>query len=141
MANVKIMETTSDAMRCYPVMVQLRPHVSEDEFLTYVNEEAKMGYRLAALVEHGEIYSLAGYRIKNNLAFGSLMYVEDLVSDEKYRSQGGGKMLLQWLLKQAKENNCKKLALDSGVTRHAAHRFYINNKMDLLGYGFMMSLD
>lgn len=37
------------------------------------------------------------------------------------------KILWDWLISQAKENECGQFHLDSGVHRHDAHRFYLKN--------------
>ena len=52
-------------------------------------------------------------------------------------SGGYGKSLLDWLINYAKSEGCQQLALDSGVQRKAAHRFYTDHAgMTMNSYHF-----
>ena len=66
----------------------------------------------------------------------TVLLVDDLVSDEVRRSRGSGKMLLDWLENQARNLDCGALALDSGVQRHGAHRFYFREGLHVSAYSF-----
>ncbi len=109
---------------CYPVMSQLRPHLDKDTFQQKVTRQIENGYQLVYLVDHKNIQAVAGYRIGNSLAWGKFLYIEDLVTDQDSRSKGYGKKLLDWLLNEAKQQQCDQLHLDSGMQRVDAHRFY-----------------
>jgi GNAT superfamily N-acetyltransferase len=50
--------------------------------------------------------------------------VDDLVTDEGSRSKSYGKLMLDWLIGEAKRNGCEQIHLDSGAQRHDTHRFY-----------------
>ena len=75
-----------------------------------------------------------------NTADGRRLYVDDLVSDENRRSQGVGKMMLDWLETQAKALGCTALTLDSGVQRLRAHRFYFREGMHIASFSFKKAL-
>jgi hypothetical protein len=45
-------------------------------------------------------------------------------------------MLLDWLENQARNLDCGALALDSGVQRHGAHRFYFREGLHVSAYSF-----
>lgn len=127
--------------RCYTVMAQLRPHLTEQEFVTRVKQQMQEAYQLACVLNDDEVVAVAGFRLSNNLAWGRFMYVDDLVTDEKERSKAYGKQLLGWLADYAKDNGCEQLHLDSGVQRHAAHRFYLTNRMKISGYHFVVEVN
>ena len=65
------------------------------------------------------------------------MYVEDLITNQKNRSQGFGKQLLDWLHNEAKNNHCDQLHLDSGVQRKDAHRFYEREGMTFASHHYV----
>jgi GNAT superfamily N-acetyltransferase len=83
---------------------------------------------------------VAGYRVSRNLAWGEFLYVDDLVTDEATRSHGFGKALLAWLVDEARRQGCAQLHLDSGMQRKDAHRFYLREGLDNLGYHFAIKL-
>ena len=63
-----------------------------------------------------------------NLTFNgkSIGYIENVITDENYRRKGIGKKLMGMAIDYAKENNCYKMVLQSGIKRKEAHKFYEN---------------
>ena len=134
-------ESDSEIARCYPVMRELRTHiVTLDEFMVRVRRQAEQGYWLAYAEADGEVRAVAGNRYLDNLFSGRILYVDDLVTREMDRSHGYGDALMDWLVEQARQERCVALELDSGVQRHAAHRFYLRKRMDISSYHFRLNL-
>jgi GNAT superfamily N-acetyltransferase len=122
--DVSVATTDGQILACYPVMVQLRPHVKEQEFVARVRSQASQGYRLAFVREAGRVIAVTGFRPFESLAWGRVFYVDDLVTDETWRSRGVGHRLLDWVIARARDEGCSEVHLDSGVQRVDAHRFY-----------------
>lgn len=141
MSEVREAVTDEEVAATYPVMRELRPHLSESEYPGKVKRMRESGYRLAAVVEEGEARAVAGFRVQELLAWGKLLYVDDLVSAEESRSRGYGKLLLDWLADEARREGCGQLHLDSGVQRRAAHRFYFREGMGISSFHFSKILD
>lgn len=111
--------------KSYPVMKQLRTHLSEEEFLTLVAKAIdKEGYKLTALYEEEKIVAVIGYMPMITLYNGEFIWICDLVTDENQRSNGYGKYLLNYVEVWAKEQGYGIVSLSSGLQRHDAHRFY-----------------
>ena len=51
-------------------------------------------------------------------------FIENVVTDENWRGKGVGTQLLKKAIEIAKEQNCYKVFLESGITRTGAHEFY-----------------
>jgi GNAT superfamily N-acetyltransferase len=125
----------------FPVMSQLRHHLNEGEYLATVRRmETSDGYRLAAVFEGEWACCVAGYRFMELMAYGKVLYVDDLVTDEAARSRDFGGRMLGWLADEARGNDCERLHLDSGVQRHDAHRFYFREGMKISSYHFVRDL-
>ncbi len=129
-----------DVARCYPVIAQLRPHLNAEAFVDQALRQMADGYALLYAAVNDVIAGVAGYRILENLAWGRFLYIDDLVTDETWRSQGIGTALFEFLAEAARENGCAELHLDSGVQRFGAHRFYLANRMDITSHHFGMKL-
>jgi GNAT superfamily N-acetyltransferase len=141
MNTIEIAGADEEIPSTYWLMKQLRPHVSESEYLPLVRQqEEKYGYRLVTLKQDGRLVCVAGFRISQSLAWGTYLYVDDLVTDEQQRSRGAGSAIMKWLIEFAREHNCGELHLDSGVQRHEAHRFYLRERMDIVFYHFRIRL-
>ena len=134
------MSSEAEVAVTFPVMRQLRSHLDEGEYVERVRRMRAEGYRLAAVVDGGEVLCVAGFRIVEFLAHGRFLYVDDLVTDDRARSVGSGKLMLDWLAAEARGAGCEKLQLDSGVQRYAAHRFYFREGMHISSYHFSKAL-
>lgn len=133
-------ETDADFAAAFPVIVQLRPHLTLPAFIARVRRQQAGGYRLAAMAHHGVVRSLAGYRYQEHLWCGPVMYVDDLVTDEASRSQGHGDRLFAWVRELAREHGCAELHLDSALHRARAHRFYFRQGMCIEDFHFALKL-
>lgn len=138
--QIKLAETDEEINHCFAVMVQLRPHLTAEEFLRRVKLQQREGYLLAFVADDGEVKSVAGYRIQHMLAHGKFLYVDDLVTDDNSRSKGYGDALFDWLVQCAITENCESLQLDSGVQRFSAHRFYLRKRMEISSHHFSVNL-
>jgi GNAT superfamily N-acetyltransferase len=135
--------TTPEAIAAtWPVMRQLRPHItSEEAYVAQVCEQQQQGFRLVALLQEGQCVAVAGFRTETRLHTGTMLYVADLVTDAARRSDGAGRHLLDWLKEEAKRHGCTVLKLDSGVQRQRAHAFYFREGLHIDGYTFNVALE
>lgn len=128
--------TDAQIQSCYPVMQTLRPHIQETDFVSRVRAQMRTGYILAYVGVSQTVVAVAGFRILDNLAWGRFLYVDDLVTAPKQRSNQYGAKLLLWLKTYAAQENCTQIHLDSGFQRLAAHRFYERESMVKSGFHF-----
>ena len=54
----------------------------------------------------------------------SIGYIENLIVDENYRRKRIGQKIMEMAIDYAKNNNCYKIVLQSGIERTIAHKFY-----------------
>ncbi|HEX2294806.1 MAG TPA: GNAT family N-acetyltransferase [Actinomycetota bacterium] len=114
-----------DFRRAWPVMRELRGHLSEGRWLELTDVMVPDGYRLLSLQEDdGFIAALAGIRVATNLYYGRHVWVYDLVTAESARSLGHGRTLMAAVEQLAEAEGCELVALSSGLERADAHRFY-----------------
>ena len=138
--KIALAETEADIARCYPIMVELRPHLGAEEFVSRVRRQQAADFHLAYLEQAGAVCAVAGFRYLDSLAWGKVLYVDDLVTAEAMRSRGHGGRLFDWLVAQAKRHRCDEFHLDSGVQRFRAHRFYLRRRMDINCHHFALKL-
>jgi GNAT superfamily N-acetyltransferase len=116
----------------------LRPHIdSLEDFVTRVNgAQRPEGYRLVASFVDGDVVAAAGFRRLHTLAWGDVLYIDDLVTMESHRGQGHAHRLLEWILAEARRLGCDQIHLDSAPHRHAAHRLYLNEGFHISTFHF-----
>ena len=137
--DIFIAKSKEEIESCFPVFHALRPHIRKENFLSQVLRQQEQSYQVLALKHEGIIKSVAGFRFMESLAWGNILYIDDLstLPDERYR--GFASSLLDWLFDHAKSNNCQSVHLDTGYMRHTAHRLYLNKGLKL--HGHHMSLE
>lgn len=133
-------QSDSDIRNCWPVLAQLRPHLSEQKFIEAIRIQQSEGYRLVLIQRNQKVAAVVGFRVLHNLAWGRFCFVDDLVTDQQIRSQGLGTELLDWLCQFARSEGCNRLELNSGVQRFDAHRFYLRYRMFISCHHFSLEL-
>jgi GNAT superfamily N-acetyltransferase len=127
-------------------MLALRPGIGDAAaFAACVNTvQRPEGYRLVASVEEGEAEAsaAAGFRILHLLAWGRVLYVDDLSTLPERRGRGHAGGLMRWLLEEAGRLGCAQLHLDSGVGpgRQDAHRLYLGHRMRISAHHFSIDV-
>lgn len=141
MREIKIAESDEEIESCHAVMAELRPHIHAGEFLPFVKRlSADFGFQLVYLLDDSEVKAVGGIRIGEWLAGGKYLEIEDPVAKEGSRSNGCGGELFDWIVNFARAENCGQMRLVSHVKRFAAHRFYLNKRMNIEAHYFSLKL-
>lgn len=140
--DVRELTTESQFRAAFPVLGQLRDHLSEEAYLEYLREMREQGYRLFALFEDEEPIAVAGVALRTNFYNGRHLFVYDLVTRSDRRSEGHGSRLMEFLEEWGRERGCESITLESGLWRERAHRFYEEELgMDRFCYTFKKEFD
>lgn len=134
--------TDSDLKRVFQIMSELRPHLTFNEYLEIYNQ-AKLAdnYQIVAAEFDDEIVALIGFRVLSDFVRGKHLYVDDLISIEKFRSRGIGAKLLEFAKERAKEFGCKSLRLCTGIENIRATKFYESNGWSKRAFAFTIKLE
>lgn len=92
------------------------------------------------LIDGAEVKSVAGFRTLESLAWGRVIYIDDLVTIPEEVGKGYGGALLDWVIEKAREEGYEELHLDSGYSRHGAHLLYLGRGLKLSSHHFSMRL-
>ena len=128
-------------LSCFTLVKELRPHLSQKSFIEQIERQRQDGYQILFIEEHTQIVSFMGYRIQEYLAWGKILYIDDLVTKSNYQKQGYGSKLIDYAVEIAKSNNCSQVHLDSGYNRNSAHSLYLSKGFILSSHHFSMKLN
>jgi GNAT superfamily N-acetyltransferase len=130
--QIQTMSSSGDIGQCFDTFLELRPHINvKADFVNQVVLQQLEGYQINAVLEDGTVAACIGYRILTTLAWGKILYIDDLIAKNQYRGKGYGSMLLKHTVNVARNLGCKQVHLDTGYTRHAAHRMYLQHGFEL----------
>ncbi len=129
-----MIKSITDIDSAFTLMLQLRPHISLDQFRTIyqaahkADEYTLYGYFTNESSKSNQLVGLMGIRTLFDYVHGKHLYIDDLVVDEKFRSSGIGKKLLEFSEELARKENCTGLRLCTGVDNKDGMRFYEREK-------------
>lgn len=109
----------------FPILCELRPHLTFKQFLEIVSESAKRDdYELVAIFDGSKCVAVMGIRILYDFVHGKHLYIDDLVVTVSRRSMGLGARLLKFAEDIASKKQCNRLRLCTGTDNEGGKRFY-----------------
>ncbi len=140
--NIKTLKTYDEIVQSFDAFIELRPHLaSKENFVDQVIDQQKEGYEIIAIEENGEFVACIGFRFLATLAWDKILYIDDLITKEKTRGKGYGKILLDHVIQIAREHLCKEVHLDTGYTRHDAHKVYLKQGFEFNCHHLALKLE
>lgn len=118
------LRTLEQWKEAFPIIKQLHPHLVEETYFELLYGMFETGYRLFGLTVEGQMAAIAGIFLRVNFCSKHHVYISELVTDADHRSQGYGEKLLHFIDNWAIEHGAEYIALESGLPRVKAHRFY-----------------
>jgi len=98
------------------------------------------GARMCVAAEGEVVRGVAVYRVVENTFEGLHLYCDDLVTDERARSKGVGRALMDHMQGLARAAGREAYTLDSGTQRQQAHKFYFREGMVVTSFHFRKPL-
>ena len=139
--TVKLISATKDLEQCFNVIQELRPHLNDcNKFITQIMRQQKEGYQMFACIANNNIVGCIGYRQLETLAWGKILYIDDLITSSTHRGNGYAKTLLDHAIDYAKLVSCDQVHLDTGYTRYDAHKLYLKNRFQLSSHHMALIL-
>ena len=140
--NITIINDHSDIEKCFDAFLELRPHLKDKKsFTDQVLSQQKEGYEINGINEDDEIVACIGFRVMTTLAWGKILYIDDLITKAKCHGKGYGGALLTHAINHAKKLGCDQVHLDTGYTRHAAHRVYLKHGFEMKSHHLALELN
>ena len=137
--EIFIAHTDAEIKSCFPVFSVLRPELEQNHFIPQVRRQQAQSYQILALKHEGVVKSAAGFRFAEFLAWGKIVYIDDLTTLPGETAQGFAGALLDWLIEHARSRECQGVHLDTGYARHAAHRLYLRKGFQLKSHHLVLA--
>lgn len=115
-------------LECFPVILELRTHLSEAQYIKQIQIQFNEGYQLWGLNVDQRIVSIIGFRTLNTLAWGKILYIDDFATLSTHKGKGYATQLMNWIISYAnRDPQCDSIHLDTGHSRYQAHRLYLKH--------------
>lgn len=113
------------------LILKLRPHLDEAEFLRRVERQSFAGYEMLGAFNGDSLVGVLGMRPVHTLVRGPHLHIDDLIAEEAARRCGVGRALMAFAEADARARGMVAVSLDA---RPSAIPFY-----ERLGYGLQPS--
>ena len=136
--KIDIVEAKAVDMADLPNLIrQLYPDLPAEIILKRLPRMAEMTeHKILLGKSEGKTVAYLGYMLLTNLIYADYYWVQDLIVEKEYRSQGLGKIMLDHLKELARKNRVSHIALAANKAHLDAQRFY-EEKMDMDKRGFI----
>lgn len=106
---VHLPQTDAELQACFEVFAALRPHLNEATFINQIRKQELQGYKIACVKEGQQVVSAAGFRINDFLAWGHVLYIDDLTTlpDSRGKGYAGHSLKIEGLFKMTFEADDK----------------------------------
>jgi GNAT superfamily N-acetyltransferase len=135
--------TNKDSIdKCFEAMQALRPYLKKENFAELISGMMQRGYHLIFVEDEGKAICASGFRFTEHLAWGKVIYIDDLTTLPEARGKGCASAILDYIHKLAKEKGCDQVHLDSGCNeaRYDAHRLYLKKGYNITSHHFALKL-
>ena len=127
--------TEEDLLSLLELYKQLQPDdslSSEKSKIVWQEIENNPDIQYFGAVDDGKVVSTCYAVYIPNLTRNNrgICFIENVVTDEKYRNRGLASKVIDMAVAYAKEKDCYKVILQSGTARGEAHRFYKSKGFD-----------
>ncbi|CAA6810698.1 MAG: GNAT family N-acetyltransferase [uncultured Campylobacterales bacterium] len=134
--KLELASNDNQTLACFDVLVQLYPKLNKEILIDTIDHQSKNSYKLLLAYDGDDVVAVTRFRIGYNFSVGKYIYIENMATDEEYRSLGIGASMIDWIENFAKDNSCKQIRLISATHRHKAHKFYLNQNFKIACYNF-----
>jgi GNAT superfamily N-acetyltransferase len=139
--TITIRELTAEQFpQVLPLISKLNPNTPPEELGRRLEVMMTKDYHCIAAYQEDRMVGVAGYWLKCRFYSGEYMDVDNVCVHPDLRSSGIGLQMMDWLHAKAQQLGCKSVMLDSYVTYAAAHRFYMRQGYEILGFHFRKQL-
>ncbi len=131
MGKVDEMKDSIDLIR------ELTPDLAEPDYHKMLADMVPHNYFQVGVYEGDKLIAVSGYWIATKIYCGKYLEIDNFVVATEYRSKQVGKMLVDWMLEEAKIQGCKASLLDAYVENFKAHKFYYKQGFIARGFHYL----
>ena len=141
MSEITLRELTPDELpTILPFIQQLNPHQEPAELARRLAVMMPLNYHCLAAFDGTTMVGVCGFWLGMRFWCGEYIDIDNVIVDESRRSQGIGEKMIAWVEAYGTARGCQMAVLDCYVTKYAAHKFYLRQDYQILGYHFVKML-
>lgn len=138
---VRELDGIDEMLKYLHVLNELYPSLTLSSYKEELSFMLQHNYGQVGVFSGEECLGISGFWIGNKLWCGKYLELDNIVVCQNHRSQGVGKLLVDFLNRKAVEQKCTMLSLDSYTTNYKAHKMFYNEGFAPRGFHFIKILN
>jgi GNAT superfamily N-acetyltransferase len=138
-----IIHCTTDAQReaaCL-LLESLYPHQPPSYVRDGMEAMRHEGWEIIGIFDGERCIATIFYRIGMRLFFGKMMQLDSLYIDPAFRRRKLGEKIFQWVEQKAREEECRRIILESTSENFTGHQFFYKQGYFVRGFVLVKPLD
>ncbi|GAA4281381.1 GNAT family N-acetyltransferase [Gaetbulibacter aestuarii] len=124
-----------------PLVFELnKGNIPETTLKIRFSEMVTQNYECAVTFADGELIGVCGLWFCTRHYSGKSVELDHVFLKEGFRGKEIGKQFINWIEAYIKSKGYETMELNAYVNNHKAHKFYMNDGYDILGYHFLKKL-
>ncbi len=128
---------TKDILTIVPLLKKLNKITSDTILKERVLEMTTQHYKCVGMFINDELIGISGLWFLTRHYSGKTIEPDHVVISTKYRNQGLGKKLFEWIYNYAQSIGYEATELNTYIHNIKSHRFYENEGYKKLGYHYL----
>ena len=91
-------------------------------------------YECIGMYHEGELIGISGLWYSTRHYIGKTVEADHVVIDERFRNQGLGKILFDWIHEYTQSKGCGAIELNTYVENRKSHKFYYKLGYEIFGF-------
>lgn len=131
----------SEILSTLPLLVELNEGAISEELLSErALEMAQQSYECLGIYHDSELIGICGMWFQTRHYAGKSCEIDHVVIDKRYRKQGIGKKMMEFVYNHARKKSCNWVELNTYVHNFPSHKFYYNEDFIAKGYHFVKDI-
>jgi GNAT superfamily N-acetyltransferase len=140
--TLRELTTLEDMLEQFTVLQELYPTLTRDSYQQHLEVMLLTNqYGQVAVFDRDCCVAVSGFWIGTKLWCGKYLEIDNLIVSQHTRSNGVGKLMVDFLIEKAQQESCTLVALDSYTTNFKAHKFFYNRSFEPRGFHFIRVLN
>lgn len=123
-----------------PFLEWLNPDTELTILIDRLNEVRATNYQSVGVYDNEKLIAVSGIWILYKIYVGKHIEPDNIMVHPGYRNKGVGDLLMNWIHNYALEIGCRSSELNSRVTNHRGHKFFMQLGYEIIGYHFIKKL-
>lgn len=123
-----------------PLLRVLNPNIPRDTLQSRLSEMVAQNYECVGVWESGKLIAISGLWIMTKYYVGKHIEPDNVIVLPKYRNEGVGEQLMQWIYEYGRKQGCVASELNCYLGNESAHRFWQSQGYESIAMHFQKKL-